>query len=400
VLTVVSSEAQTDTFKYNREIKGVTDEWHKLELPVDVISRSKRNLGDLRVLDINSNGDTLEAPYLVELDKPLSTRIEVPVTIINRATKNGSYFYTLKPSKLGNLNKVDLSFGNANFDWKVQLEGSQNNNEWFSILDDYRILSINNAQTNYKYTSLVFPNSEYAYYRIKIVTEDKPNLTTASVSMNKSNNAKLNLYPVKSVSKSIDKDRKTSIFDLTLTESSPISSLSLVSKNGDIDYVRPVSIKVLKDSFKTEKGWKYNYQTLYSGTFSSFEANNYTFQERIATKLRVEILNGDNQPIDADVVNIAGYKRNLTARFTNAKANSNYYLAYGNQNKFSPSYDLMLFRERIPTEMGMIELGPIEYVTAAPFKEPEEDKKLWLWAIMGVVMIVLGLFTLKMMKNS
>jgi len=398
VCICISCRGQTDTFKHLREIQGVTDEWHKLELPVDVISHSKRNLDDLRILQIESKGDTLEAPYFVELNKPISTKIDVPITIINRSSKNGAHYFTIKLKELVELNKIDLSFGNSNFDWRVKLEGSQNNNEWFSILDDYRILSINNSKTNYKYTSLSFPNSEYAYYRLMIATGDQPNLVSASVSMNKSMDAKLHKYIPKSLKRSRNKKSNTSIIDFTLADKYPISSIQLFTKFGGVDYVRPLNIKVLRDSFNTEKGWKYNYSPVSSGTFNSFEPNRYRFSEVYAKQLRIEISHGDNQPIEIDHVDVEGYKRQLTARFSNAS--SDYFLAYGNANKFSPSYDLMLFKERIPNDIQDIQLGPIEYSTAAPFIEKEEDKKLWLWAIMGIVMVILGLFTLKMMKNS
>ncbi|PCJ67558.1 MAG: hypothetical protein COA58_00030 [Bacteroidetes bacterium] len=390
------SLAQTDTFLYQRQITGVNQEWHEMDVPMDVLSRVKNNLGDIRIFGINNQGDTLGVPYLIAINVPEQHKESVPVDVLNRSSKTGTYFFTLKPTKLQSLNKIDLFFANSNFDWKVKLEGSQDNSEWFSILDDYRILSIQNSETNYQFTTLSFSTSEYTYYRISIPSEDVPVLKKATISLYQNHTTSLNQYPIRSIENQETKHKK-SILEISLKEKYPVSSVQLLTK-ATIDFVRPITISALVDSFKTDKGWKYNYRNVYNGTFSTWESGEFTFSPFKTSKLRVTIENGDNAAIDIDVSYVRGYKHTITARFNSPSYN--YQFVYGNAYVGIPDYDISLFRDRIPTSLNTVELGPIEYKKIAPPTEPKEESKLWLWVIMGVVILVLGVFTLKMMKNS
>ena len=48
----------------------------------------------------------------------------------------------------GSLVQIKLSFKQENFDWKVKLEGSNDNKVWFTVVTDYRILAIKNSNTD------------------------------------------------------------------------------------------------------------------------------------------------------------------------------------------------------------------------------------------------------------
>jgi len=53
----------------------------------------------------------------------------------------------------------------------------------------------------------------------------------------------------------------------------------------------------IKDSLKTEQGWKYNYRTLTNGTLNSIEKNDFKFTGRTVQKLKIYINNHHNQPL-------------------------------------------------------------------------------------------------------
>ena len=58
---------------------------------------------------------------------------------------------------------MNLKFSEKNYDWMLRLEGSHDQKEWFNIVEDYRILSIKNEQTNYSFGDVTFPNSNVTY---------------------------------------------------------------------------------------------------------------------------------------------------------------------------------------------------------------------------------------------
>ena len=94
------------------------------------------------IFGIDENKDTLEASYLLSLEKEKIIIENIDFNMINSSINiNGSYFI-FEITEDEAINQINLDFNNKNFDWKVKFEGSQNQLEWFTILDNYRILSI------------------------------------------------------------------------------------------------------------------------------------------------------------------------------------------------------------------------------------------------------------------
>ncbi|KAG1654373.1 Beta-galactosidase [Nymphon striatum] len=207
------------------------------------------------------------------------------------------------------INRIHLDFENKNFDWKVVLEGSQNQNEWFTILDDYRVLSIQNEHTDYRFSNLEFPDAKYRFYRVLVKTQEKPELKSAKISVTRK---------------------------LITTETS--------------------ELKLYIDSVETEKGWRYSYSEIYYGTLNRIEKNEFTFPTTLAQKFRVSIQNNDNQPLTIAGVSAKGYVHELHARFSKP---ATYYLAYGKANDRKPQYDIAKAGVKIPKEISSLTLDNI-----------------------------------------
>ena len=165
------------------------------------------------------------------------------------------------------------------------------------------------------------------------------------------------------------------------------------------DYYRPITIKYLTDSIKTEQGWHYNYSTLFSGTLSSFEENTFKFNSTILQKLKIIIRNHDNEPLLINTLNAKGYTYELIARFTKP---ATYYLTYGKSNASKPNYDLNHIKSKVPESLTELMLGKRQFIHKKESKtlEPLFKNKAWLWSIMGIIVLVLGWFTLKMMQKK
>jgi hypothetical protein len=77
-------------------------------------------------------------------------------------------------------------------------------------------------------------------------------------------------------------------------------------------------------------------------------------------------------------------------------------LTYGNKAAASPNYDIDRFTDKVPTTLTTLDLGKEltlgnkqVQVTGPLFKN-----KGWLWTIIGLTIIILGWFTMKMMKKE
>jgi glycosylphosphatidylinositol transamidase (GPIT) subunit GPI8 len=152
---------------------------------------------------------------------------------------------------------------------------------------------------------------------------------------------------------------------------------------------------------KTEKGYIKNYVRLTSGVLSSLEQNDFDVSNVIVKDIRIRIFNQDNQPLDISEEEVSGNVHEVIARFTE---DADYFFSYGNEEAYRPSYDINHFTNTIPKDLKTVTLDEelsINQIDSSGETDAEEEmNKSWLWAIMAVIIIVLGWFTFKMMRSE
>lgn len=390
--------AQIPNYNYERSLKGISDDWHSVTIPDNVFGRLQPSFQDIRIYGINEKMDTIEVPYYLKVNKDHLVIKEHSCQIINSSKTDDGYFYTIKLNQQSDISDIKLLFADANFDWKVNLEGSHDQKQWFNILENYRILDIDNTSTNYSYTNLKFPTANYLYYRIAVKSDKQPTLTSVHIFMQKLTDGILIDYKVKEIKTSQDKKMKSSEVEFELVNPVPVSSIK-INVNGSNDYFRPISMRYLLDSVKTEKGYLYDYTTFKRGTLTSLEDNEFEFNSTMAKKFKMVISNGDNQPLDIKSVEVKGFKYELIARFTES---ADYKLVYGNKSVHKPQYDIINFKNNVPVNIKALTVGNENQVSKKNVQSKTSlfDNELWLWSIMGIVILILGGFTYKMLGNT
>ncbi len=398
LLVCANTFGQTKDFDYQREIIGVTDQWHKVELPNDIFAKLSSDLSDIRIIGISLNKDTIETPYLIQATKETVKDKNIEFQLLNQTHSKNGYYYSFKVPIKDVINQIQLEFKQDNFDWMVSLEGSQNQKDWYTIIEDYRILSIKNEHTDYQHSQLNFPNSKFPYFRLHITSTEKPELQTAKISHNEVANGKLRKYQISKLDIQQIKKRKSTEVSIDLGSPVLISELEMKIEES-YDYYRPIRIRYVNDSIKTEKGWKRNYRTITSGTLTSLEQNKFKFESVKAQHLKVIISNYDNEALNISGVEVSGYIWQLLARF---KESASYWLVYGNSNVRKPNYDISRFLNKIPKEISMLTLGEEQIIKkkSKTHKEALFMNETWLWGIIGIVILLLGWFTLKMMNKT
>jgi hypothetical protein len=387
--------AQLKEYKVQIPLSAVSDTWHTVTLPTSVFDEVNDDFSDIRIYGITAK-DTIEVPYVLHSSGPTAIASALEFELINSTSNTSGYFYTYAVPVDKSINAIALSFENENFDWNVTLEGSQDQKQWFTILEDYRILSIQNKQTNYTFTELTFPDAQYTYYRIHIKTDAVPKLKSSSILLNKSIPATYVDYNTEDIS--ISQKGKTTRIDVNLKGRFPTTYLK-VNIRDDYDFYRPISVSYVIDSAKTEKGWKYSYQNLFTGTLTSLEKKGFSFKNTMLGKVRISIQNYDNPSLKIESVDLKGYSYELIGRFTEP---AKYYLAYGNPSSYAPKYDLQQTGFELLENSTSLALGKAENIdkpTTAK-QAPLFENKWWLWGIMGLIILVLGGATVKMMKEK
>ncbi|WAC40358.1 DUF3999 family protein [Pedobacter sp. SL55] len=394
---VLLAKAQTNTYQFKRQITEVSTTWHSVKLPDDMYQKINLGFEDLRIFGINGK-DTIEVPYLLKQRANQASLVEIPFKQLNQSAIGDIYYYTFQLTEANAINQISLDFRQENFDWKVNLEGSNDNQNWFGILKDYRILSIKNNETDYQFTKLSFPNSKYQFYRIAIKSNTQPTLTatkTTKVDTIKGiyEEVKYQTYLLKN-----DTENKKTVIEVGLKNAVPVSYLKLDAQS-DFDFYRPIKIEYATDSIKTERGIEYHFATLYEGTISSLEAPEFNFTNTITSKLKITVSNHDNRPLRLSGLAIKGNSYDLIARFDDLKAS--YALYYGNEAVQSPNYEIEKFESKIPTNLTSVTVSQEQKNPSYTVKteKPLFENKIWLWGIMAIIIALLGFFSFKMLKN-
>ncbi len=391
--------AQMQDYSYKSKLTGVKDVWHSIALPDEVFSKVSPDLSDVRVFGITSKNDTIEAPYILRLKNEKVSRERIPFTILNTTYNDKGSYITMEVPTKRSINQITLNFKKSNFDWLVTLEGSQDRKEWFTITEDYRILSIKNELTNYKFTTLQFPKAQYKYFRILVKSNQKPILQSSEVIKYEKKEASYRNYEITNFNIQNPKDTKQTIIDVKLQKKVPVSYI-YVEVQDTFDYYRPISIRYVTDSIQNPKGeWIFRYRELNRGILNSIESNGFVNKSTIAQKLRIVVDNHDNQPLKISKVKVKGYQHELVTRFTDSAA---YYLVYGNNKVEKPFYDLNYVTTKLPEGITTISPGVAQTINYEESSgvEPLFTNKIWLWAIMLIVILLLGGFTLSMIKKS
>lgn len=398
ILQYSFSYGQIEQYNFKRELKGISEQWHKIILPNEVFGKVSQELTDIRIFGITTSNDTVEVPYLLRLASEKTFIKDVAFNTLNTSQNEKGYYFTFEIPTTEPINQIKLDFKQKNFDWRVKVEGSQNQSEWFTIIENYRILSIKNEITDFQFTKLTFPSSKYRFFRLFIDSKEKPELTSASIVQQEITNGTFRNYGIKKFGKKENRETKQTEIDIELQMPVPISYLRINIKDS-FDYYRPITIKYLNDSTKTEHGWKYNYNTLASGILNSVEKNEFKFSSKTVQKLKILIHNQDNQPLTIDSLNVMGYEHEILARFTDQ---ATYFLTYGNKIAARPNYDIDRFTDKVPLTLTTLEIGNELIIEKEQISEtvPLFKNKTWLWGIISLTILVLGWFTTKMMRKE
>jgi len=395
LLVSLSSVGQMEEYQHMRELKGVDGQWHKIVLPDEMFGDVSKDLSDIRIYGITAGKDTIEAPYFLRRSIRNVKVKEVSYNTINTTHNNKGHFFTFEIPDSEPVNLLKLDFQQENFDWRITLEGTHNQLDWFTIIENYRILSVKNGMTDYQFTKISFPSSMYRFLRLKIDSEEKPGLRDAKISEHKLIEGRFRTYPITSINRIENKRAKQTEIDVSLAMPVPVSHIRIDVKD-TFDYYRWMTIKAIIDSVDTEKGWVYRYKTLSSGTLTSIEDKAFTFSDMLVQKLKFVIHNQDNQPLDIDTIEVKGAIHEIFVRFAKP---ATYYLVYGSNRMRKPSYDIGRFTDSIPESPKVLTLGD-ERTIERVVRDPLFINKSWLWAVMSVIILLLGWFTVKMMGKK
>ncbi|MBN2485070.1 MAG: hypothetical protein JXB34_03755 [Bacteroidales bacterium] len=396
-LLLAPAYCQIKGFKYRVPITGVSDTWHSYTLDTEIFGKLENGLNDIRIVGFGPS-DTIEAPYIINQHLRKESLNQIETQLLNLTKKGNVWYYTIKVGAGKVLNKFDLKFNRSNFDYLLTLEGSHNQQQWFEIPGKYRVISIVDGQIAYEYSSLHFSNSDFCFYRISFSSANNPLLGSISAYYVSTDTGMYLSSSYKTTSLAIDRQLRTSVYSIELPMALPVSGITVICADS-FDYYRKATIECLTDSTPAPDGWIKRYSTLTSSYISSIAENTFWFAPSITKQVKLTVFNQYNHPLQIDSIKVYSNIVSLTARFTKGYR---YYLYYGNRYCEYPGYDINFFRDKIPENTSFVFTGNQEklFETGSMEQNGNKSQEIWLWLLMGAIVMLLAFFTLNMIKTK
>ncbi len=378
--------------RYVHTLSPPTDTYHRIEIP-DGAFRGDLEPSHLRVYARTAAGDTLEVPYVWEPYRQNESRVALEVSSPGKV--GASFRYTVEVPRVRPLAEITLDIAETNFDARVRLEGANRLGDWQTVLTDARILAFEHSDDGYAYTSLRFPRSVFAYYRITVSGLDTLTLRGVSARAERVEPARKRFGS--RLAAATDREPKRSTFDITLPEARLVDELTFYVAEGT-PYARFVEAVALRDSVNPANQ-RYRAQRLGATTtlLTSGGAQAANFARPLFTKhVRLTVRDGDDQPLAFDSVVVFGPLRHVDARFAEGET---FWLAYGCDGVRAPEYDLARRRELIPDSLSTLSAGPQQTVgSARPSDGSWEWQRAWIWVALGVTGSLIAFVAFRLLK--
>lgn len=407
-------------YKAEVTVEDGTDEYGRLILTPGIYDAARLDLADIRLIDAGGE----QVPYVLAKARDVTERLKYSPALINRSTNmEGSAMVTLDFGKQVVKNSIEVKTGGNNFRRAVKIEGSNDNVEFFTVVEEAYVFAID---YNTRFEQVDLPANDYRYLRITVepmATEEKsPVIETVRAFKHERKPAKRQAVKMVQLGHSENEKNKSSIYIYDLTyRRLPVSEIELevadnafyryVTIQGRDEHTRKVEIDS-EDNRQRFREVEVPWKGIVSGTVYRYpETSGENRQNlvlhvpsgrRIYRYLTIVINNYDDQPLTINSTSAKMIADNIVFSTQEDIAPTLY---VGSPSAGKPIYDLaqrlnnpLKVKARIANLDVLIDNPLFGQVEAKPLAWTEKHKVL-LWIIMGAVVVVLAGFILKSFKS-
>ncbi len=369
---------------------------HKIILPAEIRSSSKEELDDFRIVD--SKG--FEIPYFILQENNEATSSSFSEFQILSKTKIPKSKTTIVfENPKDSIEEIILSIANSAVTKSYSISGSDNQEEWFGLINNSQLYGLENTETNSVFKTISLPLSSYRY--LKIEFDDKKTLPI--------NILKIGLFTHKNSSQNLEEvfarntkilqipDQKKTRIYINFNRVQIINQINFTVTSPNL-YRRNAIIFVNKKKTSNQKG------AIFPETFSNFEFNSKTNNRFLIPQLFekdffIEIDNRDNQPLD--IAKMQFFQNQITV-IADLKTNEKYTIKTGNPKIQQPDYDLVNFKDHINSNLPEAKIYDIKHI--AEKEKLPKDTSLWqqswfMWLCIGLGGLVIAFFTINLVKD-
>ena len=342
---------------------------------------TRTDFSDLRIMDTKGN----PVPYLLgsEIAMRDSAQFTSLFIVQNSVNDSGHSVLIVENKKKEKLDELYLRIKNAAVNRTLGLSGSEDGEHWYSIMENLNLEKRFIQGKDSFMEKITFPLSGYHFFRIIIYNGKNDPLNILSAYKKNP----VNLLGVDSVL--INPGSTYTRRDSTKTTWLNIDNAGRYHVN----YI-----------FITVKGPRFYRRQLdvitREGLVGSFLVSaDSVIQLRLPlfndSAFRIRIYNEDNPPLDIAGISMGQSAEKIIAYL---EAGKSYELEMTCAEATKPNYDLVNFKEFIPMDVKGIGLSEI---VSIPSATPSGIglKSFWLWPVLILVLVALGLFTFRLTRE-
>ena len=366
----------------------------EVRLPWDLFAHSNDGCADLRVVDAQGQ----ETPFELKTDRATTHSESHEAHILENSFTAGKYTQTV--GDLGRdspfYDRVRVETQQPDFIVWAEVALSDDAKSWRIVearapIARFRKRSVDGTQT------IPFQGLNSRYIRVRIFeTEQQFSVTGLTALREESQSAAFANVPASFQIANSDDTTETAWLTNFASARVPVSRLMFGTDTEE--FYRAVRVSGSEDG----KLWSYRGSGVifrYKQGASTRESLAIDFPEWPRNEmLRVEVVNGNDQPLRNAKLSLLALPRRLVFR---PRADANYRLLYGNERAATPQYDLSHYLDsgRAKPVYAVFSLGPEEatanYRDPRPFSERHPSV---LWIALGVAIVLIGLTALKTLR--
>ena len=383
------ANAQLKDYRYKGDVQKIDSAGvYRVELSPALIAKSYDGSSDIRIADEKGKGVPFVLSNKLSLNSPDSFIVFPEVT--PEQVGDTATYYTAENKNNLNISQLWLRLKKTDVSRTVNLTGSDDLKSWFAIKEDIPLEQAGAGQGTEYQQSLIFPTSNYRYFRVQIIDRNKVPVKILqagiyTVSLNKPVFAELPTVGVRSTD-----FNKTSLVFIDLHQPYRLNKLHF-----NISSPKYFDRRVVVYAMKVNGNETAN--VLADTTLTSSGTLDIALSVK-TKKLRVDIYNADDNPLV--ITSINAYQIKLYA-VCYLESGHQYSIYTGNPAATAADYDLSFLNNRAYNQLPGIGHGAIFNNPAyAILPVPTTSKhSILLWSSLILVLLVLSFLTLKMVRE-
>lgn len=396
ILVICYGKASAQTFEAEATIPEIADDgFYSIFIPPRINVYLKDDFSNIRIYDQQNR----EVPYLIQEGfSANSNEFHEYEILLKNHTSGCCTLLMLRDSAETPINNIRLIIQNTAVTGEATLLGSNDRLNWFTLKDWFVLKKSKPQGETFEIKVTDFPKSNYEFYFLRFNDAKEPlRILKAEYSMEYSMNENYTeIHPLKIVTSDSALEKKTYVH-LLFDTLQFINKLEIAASG--VKYFRRTATLFEKQIKKSKKGKPTEYyNSIKNFELTSEQPTTLELSDVRTQGLLVVIENDDNPSLTVSAVKSFQLNRYLIASLDK---DNQYIISFGQPDLKPPVYDLTYFKDSIPKEKKVLEPKEIRIIERSDtFGETFFTSTTLIWAIIIVVILVLGFMSVKLVRES